>query len=159
MLDDKKITATVAGETLEVSIVKGCPQGVVLSHILWSLVVGKLTEGLNVNSCYTMGYTDDTAIPNSKKLLHHNSSSVKCFEFYNDGNVSADDDGSAKYCGWCGQGGMLYCCSFCTRAFCKPCLIRNLGYSGLADIEAADYQSQMPLTYSRQGNDVKSTAE
>jgi hypothetical protein len=70
MLDDKKITATFAGETLEVSVAKGCPQGVVLSHILWSLVVGKLTEGLNVNGCYTLGYTDGIAIPNSKKFLN-----------------------------------------------------------------------------------------
>jgi hypothetical protein len=65
MLDDKKITATFAGETLEVSVAKGCPQEVVLSHVMWSLVVGKLT-GLNVNGCYTLGYTDDIAIPNSK---------------------------------------------------------------------------------------------
>jgi len=70
MLDDRKITATFAGETLEVSIAKDCPQGVVLSHLLCSLVVGKLTEGLNVNGCYTLSYTDDIAIPNSKKFLN-----------------------------------------------------------------------------------------
>lgn len=68
MLDDRKITATFAGETLEVSVAKGGPQGIVLSHMLWSLVVGKLTEGLNVNGCYTLGYTDDIAIPNSKNF-------------------------------------------------------------------------------------------
>jgi hypothetical protein len=70
MLDDRKITATFAGETLEVSIAKDCPQGVVLSYLLCSLVVGKLTDGLNVNGCYTLGYTDDIAIPNSKKFLN-----------------------------------------------------------------------------------------
>jgi len=53
-----------------VSVAKGCPQGVVLSHKLWSLVVGKLTKGLNVNGCYTLRYTEDIAIPNSKKILH-----------------------------------------------------------------------------------------
>lgn len=70
MLDDRKIIPTFAGKILEVTAAKGCPQGVVLSHMLWSLVVGKLTEGLNVNGCYTMGYTDDIAIPNSKKFLN-----------------------------------------------------------------------------------------
>jgi len=70
MLGDRKITATSAGEILEVSIVKGCPQGVVLSHLLCSLVVGKLTEGLKVNGSYTMGYTDDIAIPNNNKYLN-----------------------------------------------------------------------------------------
>jgi hypothetical protein len=48
-LDDRKITATFAGETLEVSVAKGCPQGVVLLQLLWSLVVGELRGGLNEN--------------------------------------------------------------------------------------------------------------
>lgn len=33
MLNDRKITATFAGETLEVSVAKDCPQGVVLANI------------------------------------------------------------------------------------------------------------------------------
>jgi len=66
MLGDRKITSTFTGEALEVSIAKGCPQGVVLSHLLCSLVVSKLTEGLKVNG----RYTDDIAIPNNKKYLN-----------------------------------------------------------------------------------------
>jgi hypothetical protein len=42
MLGSRKITATVAGETLEGSVARGCPQGGVLSPLLWSLVVDKL---------------------------------------------------------------------------------------------------------------------
>ncbi|CAG2060891.1 unnamed protein product, partial [Timema podura] len=43
----------------------------------------------------------------------------KCSGFYDDGDFSVDEDGTDKYCRWCGQGGMLYCCAKCTCAFCK----------------------------------------
>lgn len=79
-----------------------------------------------------------------RNLFHHPVLKVlmckECFDFYGDGNFSADDDGSDKYCRWCGQGGMLYCCSWCCCAFCKKCIKRNLGRSLLGDIEAADWK-------------------
>jgi retron-type reverse transcriptase len=38
MLGKRKIIATLAGETLEGSVARGCPQGGVLLPLLWSLV-------------------------------------------------------------------------------------------------------------------------
>ncbi|XP_023703931.1 transcriptional regulator ATRX isoform X3 [Cryptotermes secundus] len=63
-----------------------------------------------------------------------------CVGFYGDGNFSVDEDGSDKYCRWCGQGGTLYCCSTCSSAFCKSCIKRNLNRSILSDIESEDWQ-------------------
>jgi hypothetical protein len=62
MLGSRKITATLAGETLEGSVASGCPQGGVLSPLLWSLVVDELIGGLNGSGYYTLGYADDIAI-------------------------------------------------------------------------------------------------
>jgi hypothetical protein len=61
MLGSRKITATLAGETLEGSVARGCPQGGVLLPLLWSLVVDELIGGLNGSGCYTLGYADDIA--------------------------------------------------------------------------------------------------
>jgi hypothetical protein len=46
----------------------GCPQGGVLSPLLWSLVVDDLIWGLNSNGYYTVGYADDIAILINGKL-------------------------------------------------------------------------------------------
>jgi len=40
---------------------KGCLQCSILSPLLWSLVVEDQFIGLDENSCYTVGYTDDIA--------------------------------------------------------------------------------------------------
>jgi hypothetical protein len=61
-LGSRKITATLAGETLEGFVARGCPQGGILSPLLWNLVVGKLIGGLDGNGYYTLGYVDDIAI-------------------------------------------------------------------------------------------------
>lgn len=63
----------------------------------------------------------------------------KCFTFYGDGNFSVDEDGSDKYCRWCGQGGTLFLCSQCTAGFCKKCVKRNVSRSALAEIENDDW--------------------
>jgi hypothetical protein len=62
MLGSRKITATLAGETLEGSVARGCPQGGILSPLLWSLVVDELIGGLRGNGHYTLEYADDIAI-------------------------------------------------------------------------------------------------
>ncbi|XP_063222750.1 transcriptional regulator ATRX homolog isoform X2 [Bacillus rossius redtenbacheri] len=63
----------------------------------------------------------------------------KCFDFFGDGEFSADEDGTDKYCRWCGQGGTLYCCSKCPCAFCKSCIKRNMSASVLVDLEQEDW--------------------
>jgi hypothetical protein len=61
-LESRIITATLSGETLRVSASRGCPQGGVLSPLLWSLVVDDLLWELNDKGYYTVGYADDIAI-------------------------------------------------------------------------------------------------
>lgn len=43
-------------------VTKGCPQGGVLSPLLWVLVANELLESLNKDGIYTIGYADDLAI-------------------------------------------------------------------------------------------------
>jgi hypothetical protein len=45
MLESRNIKATLSGETLGAAAVRGCPQGGVLSPLLWSLVVDDLLWG------------------------------------------------------------------------------------------------------------------
>jgi hypothetical protein len=52
----------LSGEILRATAARGCPQGGVLSPLLWSLVVDDLLWGLNNNGYYTVGYADDIAI-------------------------------------------------------------------------------------------------
>jgi hypothetical protein len=60
--------ATLSGETLGAAAVRGCPQGGVLSPLLWSLVVDDLLWELNYRCYYTVGYADDTAILINRKF-------------------------------------------------------------------------------------------
>jgi hypothetical protein len=69
MLESRTITATLSGETLGASASRGCPQGGVLSPLLWSLVVDDLLWGLNDDGYYTVGYADDIAILIHEKFL------------------------------------------------------------------------------------------
>jgi hypothetical protein len=57
-----KCSHTLSGETLGAAVVRGCPQGGVLSPLLWSLVVDDLLWELNYRGYYTVGYPDDIAI-------------------------------------------------------------------------------------------------
>jgi hypothetical protein len=62
MLKGRQVQATVFNETLPVSVVIGCPQGGVLSLLLWDLVVDDLLLTLNNQGYYTLGYADDIVI-------------------------------------------------------------------------------------------------
>jgi hypothetical protein len=69
MLESRNIIATLSGETLGASAVRGCLQGGVLSPLLWSLVMDDLLCQLNDNGHYTVGYADDIAILIDGKFL------------------------------------------------------------------------------------------
>ncbi|XP_022086719.1 transcriptional regulator ATRX-like isoform X2 [Acanthaster planci] len=56
----------------------------------------------------------------------------KCFEYYKSGKFTQDEDGIDEQCRWCAEGGSLICCDFCSNAFCKKCIKRNLGRSTLS---------------------------
>ncbi len=50
------------GEGVEVRIIKGCPQGGVLSTLLWRMVVDSLFLKLNAKGYTAQAYADDLAI-------------------------------------------------------------------------------------------------
>lgn len=62
MLGGRKITTTLTGENLKVSVTRDCSHGGILLPLMWSLVVNDLIGGLDENECYTLRYADDIAI-------------------------------------------------------------------------------------------------
>lgn len=62
MLLSRKITAELGGTKKTVKAIKGCPQGGVLSPLLWSLVVDDLLFLLNDSGFRAQGYADDLVI-------------------------------------------------------------------------------------------------
>ncbi|KAK7873345.1 hypothetical protein R5R35_011387 [Gryllus longicercus] len=81
---------------------------------------------------------------NSSTILSHPVLGVllckSCAEFYGEGEFSVDEDGTDKYCRWCGQGGTLYLCSECNFGFCRACIKRNLQRSVLKDVQEDDWK-------------------
>ncbi|XP_068719985.1 transcriptional regulator ATRX homolog [Montipora capricornis] len=61
----------------------------------------------------------------------------KCNQYYNSGPFTRDELGIDEQCRWCGDGGSLLCCDKCDKAFCKPCIKRNLGKITLREIVSA----------------------
>ncbi|XP_054851774.1 transcriptional regulator ATRX isoform X2 [Eublepharis macularius] len=57
-----------------------------------------------------------------------------CFKYYMSDDISRDADGMDEQCRWCAEGGNLICCDFCHNAFCKKCILRNLGRKELSAI-------------------------
>uniref|UniRef100_A0A8C9VXW0 DNA helicase n=1 Tax=Scleropages formosus TaxID=113540 RepID=A0A8C9VXW0_SCLFO len=63
-----------------------------------------------------------------------------CFKYYMSDDISKDADGMDEQCRWCAEGGNLICCDFCSNAFCRKCILRNLGRKELSSI--MDEESQ-----------------
>ncbi|KAI5624751.1 transcriptional regulator ATRX [Silurus asotus] len=57
-----------------------------------------------------------------------------CFKYYMSDDISKDEDGMDEQCRWCAEGGNLMCCDYCSNAFCKTCILRNLGRKELSGI-------------------------
>ncbi|XP_041845424.1 transcriptional regulator ATRX isoform X2 [Melanotaenia boesemani] len=57
-----------------------------------------------------------------------------CYKFYTSDDISRDSDGMDEQCRWCAEGGKLICCDYCSNAFCKKCILRNLGRKELSGI-------------------------
>ncbi|KAK6480455.1 mRNAional regulator ATRX-like [Huso huso] len=57
-----------------------------------------------------------------------------CYKYYMSDDISKDTDGMDEQCRWCAEGGNLICCDFCNNAFCKKCILRNLGRKELSSI-------------------------
>lgn len=57
-----------------------------------------------------------------------------CFKYYMSDDISKDEDGMDEQCRWCAEGGNLICCDYCSNAFCKTCILRNVGRKALSEI-------------------------
>jgi hypothetical protein len=66
MLKSRNIIVTLSGETRGVSVARGCPQGGVLSSLLWGLVVDDFLWELNDSGYYTVGYANIAILINGK---------------------------------------------------------------------------------------------
>ncbi|XP_064811557.1 transcriptional regulator ATRX-like isoform X3 [Oncorhynchus masou masou] len=61
-----------------------------------------------------------------------------CYKYYTSDDINKDEDGMDEQCRWCAEGGNLICCDFCHNAFCKKCILRNLGRKELSMITDED---------------------
>ncbi|XP_054890022.1 transcriptional regulator ATRX isoform X1 [Poeciliopsis prolifica] len=61
-----------------------------------------------------------------------------CFKYYTSDDIGRDSDGMDEQCRWCAEGGKLICCDYCNNAFCKKCILRNLGRKELSSITDED---------------------
>lgn len=62
MLRHRTIHSELGADTVKVVATRGCPQGGVLSPLLWNITVNTLLEKLNANRHYAQAYADDVAI-------------------------------------------------------------------------------------------------
>ncbi|XP_061156285.1 transcriptional regulator ATRX-like isoform X2 [Syngnathus typhle] len=62
-----------------------------------------------------------------------------CSKYYSSDDISKDGNGMDDQCRWCAEGGNLICCDFCSNAFCKKCILRNLGRKELSSILASEW--------------------
>lgn len=62
MLANRQISSELSGSCVTVKATRGCPQGGVLSPLLWSLVVDELLDNLERRGFEVVGYADDVVI-------------------------------------------------------------------------------------------------
>lgn len=62
MLSTRVISSKLGSQSRTIQSTKGCPQGGVLSPLLWTLVVDELLNLLEANDINAIGYADDIAI-------------------------------------------------------------------------------------------------
>lgn len=61
MLSVRSIEATICGTSTKLGVTRGCPQGGILSPILWCMVIDSLLVKLNDSGIFTQGYSDDVS--------------------------------------------------------------------------------------------------
>ena len=62
MLGNRQLEVTKGNTTVRGGVSSGCPQGAVMSPLLWCLVVDILLTNLNEEGCQVVGYADDILI-------------------------------------------------------------------------------------------------
>ena len=68
MLSSREIVAEIPGHSLRRYVVRGTPQGGVLSPLVWNLVLDELLRKLKKTGCKIVAYADDLAIMASGKF-------------------------------------------------------------------------------------------
>ncbi|CAH2093901.1 unnamed protein product [Euphydryas editha] len=63
-----RILLLVEGESQKAIVAKGCPQGGVISPLLWNMVVNDLITALNDHRYYTVGYADAEVCNNNNNV-------------------------------------------------------------------------------------------
>jgi len=69
MLSQRAVNLQSGKHRLRGRVVRGCPQGGVLSPILWNITVDTLLQELDSRHIHTVGYADDIAVVVSGKFL------------------------------------------------------------------------------------------
>jgi len=69
---------TLGGFSRSIVVSKGCPQGVVLSPLVWCLVVNELSARLNERGVYSQGYVDDICLLEVGKFPNKVSGLIQC---------------------------------------------------------------------------------
>jgi hypothetical protein len=145
-LGGRKIKATLAGEALEGSVARDCPQEDILLPLLWSLVVDELIRGLKENGCYTLGYADDIVTIIHRKFLTTTSELLQV--------------ALSMVQQWCDR---IQLSMNPQKKVIPPSTQKIFkeaeGTNPLWIHTATDYQTQIPWTYSGQGTDTEETAE
>ena len=54
--------SSLMGKTMQVGSIRGCPQGGILSPLLWNLTLDELLWDLNEAGYYSIGFAEDIAI-------------------------------------------------------------------------------------------------
>ena len=75
MLRNRTVIATLRGNTATKVITRGCPQGGVLSPLLWNMVVDELLEGLKSRfpSVISQGFADDISLLQVGRSNHYST--------------------------------------------------------------------------------------
>jgi Reverse transcriptase (RNA-dependent DNA polymerase) len=58
-LGQRTVTAVIRGENITMKVRKGCPQGDVLSPLLWNMVIDELIRRLNHAGLWSRGFADN----------------------------------------------------------------------------------------------------
>lgn len=61
-LENRIVKSTLGEATIKATVNRGCPQGGVLSPLLWTILVDDLIRKLSAEGFYCLGYADDLAI-------------------------------------------------------------------------------------------------
>jgi hypothetical protein len=70
MLEGRLVHTSLMGSSITAKVMRGCPQGGVLSPLLWNLVVDRLLTATNNLGFSTFGYADDIVIIVQGKFPH-----------------------------------------------------------------------------------------